>query len=451
MRSSAIGPRTAAIFIATVFAALGLGVPAYADTGVTVSADQNIFGAGRDHRAGLRYTGSTPQGILLNNLGGRVVTFPSITGLVSCHGLPSVTYGNGPDGGTCPGYTTDVGAADGISGYKDATTNIGYMSLTGVFLTDDTPPATTVVPRLDFTEGTGLGHNFPGLKPLIGQVFFIGDGRVGTGQGNLPLQEFTVPDDATRLYLGMMDPVTYDDNYGLLKVAFSTEFPVPHCNGETATIYRGSGYEGTTVDSRTDRMEIVGTPHDDVIVTQAGDDEIRGGGGRDTICSGDGDDTVFGGTSRDDEGLDLGVDLGDFIKGGDGKDTIGGGPGNDTIDGGDGNDRALVGDEGDDHIFGGSGDDILLQGGQGNDEVDGQNGDDRAVYGGGDNDHVRGGAGNDTLAGEKGTNDDCQGGPGIDKFLKGNAVDAGCNTYADIEGGTASTRSKRSKQRRASR
>ena len=64
-----------------------------------------------------------------------------------------------------------------------------------------------------------------------------------------------MPDAATRLFLGTID-IGYDDNYGLIKVAFSTQIQVPHCNGETATIYRGSGYEGTTVSSTHRSMEI---------------------------------------------------------------------------------------------------------------------------------------------------------------------------------------------------
>ena len=120
MRNVAVvGPRAAAIFVAGVFAVLGQGVPASADTGVTVSADQNVFAAGRDHRAGMRYAGSTPQGILLNNLGGQVLTFPSVTGRVHCTGAPSETVGNGPDGGGCPGFDERGGDATsyGISGY----------------------------------------------------------------------------------------------------------------------------------------------------------------------------------------------------------------------------------------------------------------------------------------------------------------------------------------------
>ena len=76
------------------------------------------------------------------------------------------------------------------------------------------------------------------------------------------------------------------------------------------------------------------------------------------------------------------------------------------------------------------------------------------MFGGGENDDVRGGDGNDTLAGEEGTTDDCQGGTAPTSSLSANKPDlknAGCNTYADIEGSEATTRTKRTKHRRASR
>ena len=121
---------------------------------------------------------------------------------------------HGPDGGTIAGLT--VYAYGGLSGFMTDLT----LPLAGVFLSDSAPqdPAP---PTLDFRSG-GLGLDFLTLSPLIGQVFFIGDGQTSGGMA----QTFNVPSGATRLYLGCPDapygqgyPGAYDDNAGTLNVA----------------------------------------------------------------------------------------------------------------------------------------------------------------------------------------------------------------------------------------
>jgi hypothetical protein len=121
---------------------------------------------------------------------------------------------HGPDGGTIAGNT--VYAYGGLSGFITDLT----VPLAGVFLSDsapqDPPP-----PTLDFSS-SGMGLDFPTLSPLIGQVFFIGDGQTSGGL----VQTFFVPAGATRLYLGCPDsvgglgyPGAYDDNAGSLSVS----------------------------------------------------------------------------------------------------------------------------------------------------------------------------------------------------------------------------------------
>lgn len=75
-------------------------------------------------------------------------------------------------------------------------------------------------PSLDF-DGN---YNFASLRPLVAQVFFIGDGRASDGA----IQRFLVPDGATRLYLGVVDafaftgpPGFYGDNAGSFEVRLS--------------------------------------------------------------------------------------------------------------------------------------------------------------------------------------------------------------------------------------
>jgi Ca2+-binding RTX toxin-like protein len=165
----------------------------------------------------------------------------------------------------------------------------------------------------------------------------------------------------------------------------------PKCFGQPATIYRGSGYPGTSTASPNDPMTIVGTPGDDVIYTANGDDTIDGAGGNDKICGVGGNDKIRGGAGNDE------------IFGSQGDDDLGGQSGDDQVIGGPGNDR--------------------VNGGEGNDKVRGGDGDD-IVNGGDGDDQVFGGANDDVLAGNAGT-DYCKGGPGNDRVT----ANGSCETF----------------------
>ena len=102
----------------------------------------------------------------------------------------------------------------GISGY------IGPQGpLAGVFL-DDSIPTSGAPATLDFSPG-GIGIDFLTLAPMLGQIFYIGDGVTSGGD----FHEFTAPVGATRLFLGIPDgfgfvggPGAYDDNDGSYRV-----------------------------------------------------------------------------------------------------------------------------------------------------------------------------------------------------------------------------------------
>jgi Ca2+-binding RTX toxin-like protein len=85
-------------------------------------------------------------------------------------------------------------------------------------------------------------------------------------------------------------------------------------------------------------MELEGTPDDDVLIGDRGNDELEGGKGNDTLLGGAGSDE---------------------LEGGSGNDRLEGGTGNDDLDGGKGND-ILIGGAGDDEINGGRGTDIAV-------------------------------------------------------------------------------------------
>jgi hypothetical protein len=126
--------------------------------------------------------------------------------------------GVGPDGGN-PDATNVFGIA-GLSRYRGPA-----GGLVGVFLSDSNPRDTPQPLGLNFTS-TGLGTGFKKLAPELGQVFFIGDGRRGTGVGSL--QKFVAPKGATRLFFGTADgfsfvgnPGAYEDNDGSYKVSIT--------------------------------------------------------------------------------------------------------------------------------------------------------------------------------------------------------------------------------------
>ncbi len=156
--------------------------------------------------------GTAPTRIAIT--GGSTITF-SATGTISFNGGGNF---NDPDG---------IGSASNIN--VSATTDFSGFSaphagsLVGVFYSPTValpqPPAT-----LDFNT---IGTGFTTLAPLLGQVFFIGDGLTGDGTGTV--QSFTAPGGARSLYIGFADaggyngtPGSYDDNLGSLAVTVNT-------------------------------------------------------------------------------------------------------------------------------------------------------------------------------------------------------------------------------------
>jgi len=203
-----------------------LSVPLLAQSQtLSVSAVMDLWQAGGNNDGS---TGGIPPAVYaFSAAAGQTITFSSITGSWGC--VP--TYSFGPDGTTNNCF--------GISGGEDnivipPTGNLsGYAStdfvgaLVGVFLADNLPPSAPPSLRFYETDGSlgGIQTNFLTLSPLIGQIFFIGDGLTGTGTGSV--QAFQVPTTATHLYLGFVDvcstmaPGCYFDNQGSVTAVFS--------------------------------------------------------------------------------------------------------------------------------------------------------------------------------------------------------------------------------------
>jgi hypothetical protein len=200
----------AACLLAAVFASNGLAE--------TVPATSNIWGAGHVVPPGPAGggAGTLPTMIELPCGVDRTLRFTAVTGQIDYGGC---CVPNGPDG--VPFAPCEILPWGGISGML---IDQGRF-LTGVFL-DDSEPVDPAPGSLDFTGSI----DFASVGPDLGQTFFVGDGLTGTGAGSL--QEFLVPDGATRLFLGVYDfyqclglPGGYGDNSGQFELSWSIEAP----------------------------------------------------------------------------------------------------------------------------------------------------------------------------------------------------------------------------------
>ncbi len=159
---------------------------------------------------------------------GQVLKFLSIIGTWTCNDPENPPYGadgtSDPQGSCYP--RANIIPTGTFSGYD----NTDYQgAMVGMFLEDTLPASSPPALRFyvkDASQG-GIQTDFKILSPLIGQVFFIGDGLTGTASGDR--QIFAVPPTATHLYLGYVDtpdthgfspPAAYTDNGGGMSVTF---------------------------------------------------------------------------------------------------------------------------------------------------------------------------------------------------------------------------------------
>ncbi|MEQ8969098.1 MAG: DUF4347 domain-containing protein [Coleofasciculus sp. C1-SOL-03] len=260
--------------------------------------------------------------------------------------------------------------------------------------------------------------------------------------GTIILDDNSTPNDLTD------DQLLYTPATGYIG-ADSFSYTISDSNGGTAT-----ATVNVTVNPA-NSLTLIGTPLDDTLTADSGDDFLFGLGGNDVLQAkagndfvdgGDGDDVLSGDAGQDNLFGNLGNDLidggegEDALDGGDGDDMLFGGDandalfgqlGNDFLDGGDGNDYLDSG-EGNDQVFGGNGNDMLLgnlgadflRGGAGDDLLEAGEGND-ILFGDADNDTLTGGAGDDLIRGDNGDdlldggvgNDGLFGGSGADQFL----------------------------------
>jgi Flp pilus assembly protein TadG len=103
------------------------------------------------------------------------------------------------------GTETDTGSENHIANSK-----MPLNSLNGVFLTNAEPDTQTAPAVTDFS--TSAEQNYTTFNPLSQQVFYIGTGE--TNASTPQQQSFTVPTNATRLFLGTMDGHEWSNNLG---------------------------------------------------------------------------------------------------------------------------------------------------------------------------------------------------------------------------------------------
>jgi hypothetical protein len=199
---------------------------------ITVSAFTDIYQAG-GYNDGAGEGAVAPFAYVFPARPGQVLTFLSVTGEWTCNVNTNPPYTadgtSNPTGGCYP--RANISPTGPFSGYD----NTDYQgAMVGMFLECGLP--TTVAPTLRFyvNDGSqgGIKTDFTVLQPLIGQVFFVGDGLTGTGTGSHQL--FLVPPTATHLYLGYVDscsssgyssPGCYFDNGGSITATFRIYHP----------------------------------------------------------------------------------------------------------------------------------------------------------------------------------------------------------------------------------
>ncbi len=188
-------------------------------TGVTIPGTSNPYLSGQPDGTTASSGDVAPDEspVLLSGVpiaSGNVIRFPQVSGAVS-RGAGS---GPGPEGASI--FTHFPGAQNGFS---DITAPI--ESLLGVFVGDALPDPAAPPAALDF--GSVEARNFASLSPAVAQIFFIGDGRTDADD----VQDFVVPDGASRLFLGVMDGFGWYNNTGAftLSAQVSTETdPAPN-------------------------------------------------------------------------------------------------------------------------------------------------------------------------------------------------------------------------------
>ena len=177
-------------------------------------------------------------------------------------------------------------------------------------------PAVEYVAGNDKLRGTDKSEMIMGLSGNDALFGFGGDDTLDGGDGG-------------DLLVGGMGADTLMGGMGTDTISYNVSPAGVTINLTDGTARGGDADGDTLVDMGDDQIEnVVGSPHDDELTGNRGDNTLSGLGGNDELDGLRGDDTLMGGSGDDD------------LDGGRGDDTLEGGYGADVLTGGDGSDTA---------------------------------------------------------------------------------------------------------------
>ncbi len=115
------------------------------------------------------------------------------------------------------GNTGNIGSHEKQALYGKSNVTAPLNAMMGVFLGEESPAALVAPAALSFASADS--RNYQTLSPLVGQIFFIGNGKDSSGD----YQKIVVPAGAKRLFLGIMDTYEWNNNSGQLTGAILLE------------------------------------------------------------------------------------------------------------------------------------------------------------------------------------------------------------------------------------
>jgi len=150
---------------------------------------------------------NSPVLVNINLKPGSWIEVSNVTGGVS-HGFYPLVGSDGCQNAIECQFESFIISHDFGAEYGKSNLTAPINSLVGVFL-DNNIPVAPAPPALDFTNPAS--RDYTELHPLLKQIFFIGDGKTS---GEIQ-QKIFIPANATRLFLGTMDGIEWNNNNGL--------------------------------------------------------------------------------------------------------------------------------------------------------------------------------------------------------------------------------------------
>jgi hypothetical protein len=155
---------------------------------------------------------NTPTAVAIDLIPGGYVSFNDVSGQMrhnpnlkdfGAEGDPTRIYSHGIDSPGGPTPPVENGIAD---------IKMPICGMMGLFLDDKKPSDTAAPETRDYTSTASRNEtSYDDIK--LKQPFFIGDGKTSGGT----LQQFKVPQGATRLYICVMDGYEWRNNVGGFK------------------------------------------------------------------------------------------------------------------------------------------------------------------------------------------------------------------------------------------